>query len=552
MMLQPVDKARRRLARARFDEAAAAVIYRAVRRLFAGQHKRFLHVAHNEIAARVAKAEREGLWAWEDEVLGGPTINDFVNEARRALADSAEGAGMYAFNGIELNAPVHELPEGQTTAQDVANRLHTFATDYAHERAAELVGKRVGAGGELIDNPDAQWAVSDTTRETINGLVRDAVALHWDADQLADKLTDTGLFGDGRAEMIARTEISFAQNRATLEMARLAAERGIDLKKIWTVDGAPCPICIEAAEAGVVDLDSDFTDDAGVTPPAHPNCQCQLDLVIADDEEEPAEEEAKMQDLKAATRKRFARIFKDNAADDEDETDDDELGEDGNADHLVSQIADLLVEAGSSDGAVSREQALRWLLHTRDGQGLVARMAQHRKQIDAAFKRANRKGFTMTRDETLRSVVKRHGNVVNLAKFICSQGTTDLSEHELTALAVAEAKRLYPDIKDDARAFAKMFTDTGPTGATLRQAVGIAKAVQLEIMPVTAEAGSSDVEDDTQEAMEQLRELAERQRRNSPDLTSEQAFARAFKENPALARRAHRRPAATTHYPFPR
>ena len=71
-------------------------------------------------------------------------------------------------------------------------------------------------------------------------------------------------------------------------------------------------------------------------------------------------------------------------------------------------------------------------------------------------------------------------------------------------------------------------------------------------MPVATEAGSSDVEDDSQEALAQLEALAERQRSRSPDLTKEQAFARVFRDNPELAARAHRRPAATTHFPFPR
>ena len=61
-------------------------------------------------------------------------------------------------------------------------------------------------------------------------------------------------------------------------------------------------------------------------------------------------------------------------------------------------------------------------------------------------------------------------------------------------------------------------------------------------MPVATEAGSSDVEDDSQEAPAQLEALAERQRSRSPDLTKEQAFARVFRDNRELAARAHRRP----------
>jgi hypothetical protein len=70
-------------------------------------------------------------------------------------------------------------------------------------------------------------------------------------------------------------------------------------------------------------------------------------------------------------------------------------------------------------------------------------------------------------------------------------------------------------------------------------------------------AGTAQVEpigddDEVEKAMQQLRKLADRERARSPGLTSERAFARAFKENPALAAKAHRRPAPTTVYPFPR
>ena len=244
-------------------------------------------MANRMAAALVRKAEDEDI---EDGVLNGPGIDDFVREAQRSMAAASEGAGMYAFNGIELNNPVHELPEGAVTATDVANRLHTFATDFAKERGANLVGKTVNENGELVDNPDAKWAISDKTRDVVNQLVTDAVALHWDMDQLADKLTDTGVFSDYRAEMIARTEISFAQNDATLEMGRLANERGVPVKKTWTTDGDPCPLCQAAEAEGVKDIDEDFGD-AGDGPPLHPNCMCEVELVISDEYEPTPREE---------------------------------------------------------------------------------------------------------------------------------------------------------------------------------------------------------------------------------------------------------------------
>ncbi|HJU25398.1 MAG TPA: hypothetical protein VJ722_01860, partial [Rhodanobacteraceae bacterium] len=47
-------------------------------------------------------------------------------------------------------------------AFDVVN---DHALDYAAERSAELVGKRRNLAGDLVDNPDAQWRIDDSTRE---------------------------------------------------------------------------------------------------------------------------------------------------------------------------------------------------------------------------------------------------------------------------------------------------------------------------------------------------------------------------------------------------
>ena len=261
---------------------------------------------------------------------------------------------------------------------------------------------------------------------------------------------------------------------------------------------------------------------------------------------------------------RYEKIFK--ADDEPDDIDDDHVdddideerldgdngsdsdnGDNGNNEprHLVDQLADLMVEAGSSDGEVTREDALRYLLHSARGQALVSRMAAHRKRIGKN---------TMNRSEQLRAVVRKAGGIVSLCKSIAATGRCAVTEHELTALAVAEAKRLYPDIKDDARAFAKMFTDVGPTGTALRQAVQIAKAAQLEIMPDATAAGDTDVEDDSGKATRQMERLVDEQIRRSPEMTRSQAWNAVVHENPALAAAAIRRPTTNkaNSFPFPR
>src|SRR6516165_10374515 len=133
--------------------------------------------------------------------------------------------------------------------------------------------------------------------------------------------------------------------------------------------------------------------------------------------------------------RRYERIFKksDEPDEDEDETDN------GDADHVVSQIADLLAESGQ----FTREQALHFLLNTAHGGAILARLrAVSRKRADTG------KDFQMTRDEQLRALMKARGGVHGLAKYIVAKGRTDVTEHELVALATEQAKRQY-GISDD-------------------------------------------------------------------------------------------------------
>jgi hypothetical protein len=356
MMLQPVGKAQgKRITRAPFDETAAAAIYHMLQRQFAHWHKRLITNLHNAWAEHgiVAKANgKTPLWPWIDDVIDD-AIDPPSDATMRDVADSMARAQVGAAGGTIKQLDVDD-PDAMLL------RINTKAVDYAAARAAEMVGKRYDADGNLIDNPDADWAITDTARNVLRREIRDSLATDRDVDRLADRITDTGIFADDRAEMIARTETNMAMNQGVLEAGRQAKAAGLPVRKVWTLGPNPCPQCEDAAAEGDIDLEDDFGGDAGDAPPLHPNCECSLDLFVADDqeEEEPEEEEAKMQDLKAATRKRFARIFKADTPDGDGADDRDN----GNGEHLLDVIADRIVEAGA--GKVSREDAMHWLLHT--------------------------------------------------------------------------------------------------------------------------------------------------------------------------------------------
>src|SRR6516225_2537532 len=186
-----------------------------------------------------------------------------MHDVADAMAKAQVGAADHTIKQIDLDDP-----------NAILLRANTKAVDHAAARAAEMVGRKYDSDGNLIDNPDADWAITSTTRDVLAREIRDSLATDRDVDRLADHIADTGIFSDERAEMIARTEINMAMNQGTLEAGRQARDAGLNVRKAWTLGPNPCELCQDAAAEGDIDLDDDFGSDAGDAPPLHPNCEC--------------------------------------------------------------------------------------------------------------------------------------------------------------------------------------------------------------------------------------------------------------------------------------
>jgi hypothetical protein len=142
-------------------------------------------------------------------------------------------------------------------------RANNFAAQYAKKNSGDLI-----------------TGVTERTQERVNGLVQDAVKQGWSVDKLAGELAKRGHFSEARAETIARTEISAAQNagmvRAGKEYQRNHPEETVE--KVWLTTGAnPCMICLEH-DGETVPVGHGFSD--GLTVPAHPRCMCEIQIVI--------------------------------------------------------------------------------------------------------------------------------------------------------------------------------------------------------------------------------------------------------------------------------
>jgi hypothetical protein len=156
------------------------------------------------------------------------------------------------------------------------------AAAFAAKRGAELVGMRYDDDGELAANPDAEWAITDSTRELLRAQVRTAVEEGWSAKQLADAVEGSYAFSATRAQMIGRTEIARASEQGTLSGWR---NSGVVSGKRWLLgsehdeDVPAGDECDDNADAGEVAIGDAFPS-GDEAPPAHPNCICALEAVL--------------------------------------------------------------------------------------------------------------------------------------------------------------------------------------------------------------------------------------------------------------------------------
>jgi hypothetical protein len=244
----------------------------------------------------------------------------------------------------------------------------------------------------------------------------------------------------------------------------------------------------------------------------------------------------------AATKAKFAAMalakFKAEVggADDDDEMPDD----------LISRVV------AAHGNKISRAEALEWIRGTMVGREV------HRNYITS-----KQAGDNMTTKAEVIAEFKKKRiaklatmpiiEVAKMALAVPDQNILQIDEAEFVDLVTAAAKREYPSLRADA-AFTKMFGE-GDRGTLIRKAHKVVKEA-ASLAPMVSggvdqqRAAINDTE--SSEAYKQLTELAEKQRATAPYLSSAQAFARAFEQNPELAKRAHQRPDPTSYQLFPR
>lgn len=167
---------------------------------------------------------------------------------------------------------------GFAADESITNQLNEYALEYAQERSAEMVGKR-WVDGELVDNPNAEWVISETTRDMLRDDIAQAIEDGTSNDDLADLISENYAFSDERAETVARTETAFADVAGNLNAYQESGQ--VDSKR-WLTAPDCCDLC-EELDGEVVGLEEDFPNDGGDGPPLHPNCRCDVLPVLTEE-----------------------------------------------------------------------------------------------------------------------------------------------------------------------------------------------------------------------------------------------------------------------------
>lgn len=237
-----------------------------------------------KLGASVAKQLRQ-----LDKARSAKDIVDELDlEGLSALIDPTE-AQLKAIVDDTASKVLSQL--GVDDRASLVNQVNEAAADFAHARAAEMVGMRYDENGDLVEAKRAEYAIDDTTRDMLRDTIADGLEDKLSLDDIAADIEDNFAFSEERAMMIARTETTRANNQSSLISATKARdELGIKLTKNWLStddEDVDEEICLANEDDGPIELDQDFSsgDDA---PPGHPNCRCTLvyDRDTSDDEED--------------------------------------------------------------------------------------------------------------------------------------------------------------------------------------------------------------------------------------------------------------------------
>lgn len=159
----------------------------------------------------------------------------------------------------------------EDAAESIVDKVNDRAVAWAEIRAAELVSFK-----------DVDPLLAQTTRDMIRGTITQGMKDNLSMPKIGEALKDSYGFSAERAHVIAATEITGANSNGSLESFKEVRDSGGSVKKSWLRLGDACPICVDNAGAGAIELEEEFPS-GDQAPGAHPYCRCVLVPEVEDD-----------------------------------------------------------------------------------------------------------------------------------------------------------------------------------------------------------------------------------------------------------------------------
>jgi SPP1 gp7 family putative phage head morphogenesis protein len=150
---------------------------------------------------------------------------------------------------------------GTQFADDVFNLVNNYAKEYAATRT-----------GSLITD------IGETTLNVVREKLGIAIDTGMSVKEYADLIDASGVFGDKRAMLIARTESSLAHNEGAVQSY---IDSGVVEGKEWLIANDACDECLPY-NGEVVGVNEVFSN-GEYSPPLHPNCRCTTIPVVNED-----------------------------------------------------------------------------------------------------------------------------------------------------------------------------------------------------------------------------------------------------------------------------
>lgn len=219
-----------------------------MRAALAKQRKAALSIGKDALS-KVTKADSDPFAGITDEAQQ----KKLQKQLEKALEFMAQDGAAAGFGQV-----AHLISASSDELDAMLSQANGRASAWASDHAAELVTK-----------------IDETTRAGLNSLVQQALSEGLTNDELSAAISDSWVFTQDRADLIATTETAFADVAGNLAGWQ---ESGVVESKKWIVGTQDvCEICADL-DGVTVELDGTFDYDGEAIdgPPGHPRCACDV------------------------------------------------------------------------------------------------------------------------------------------------------------------------------------------------------------------------------------------------------------------------------------